>query len=87
MEEHVMRVSNNPLSYHNQGGIRVVFGKKNDIYLAWNTSTMEGCEYTHIVTSWKYAEEIDSPIFNNHKIKMTLAEVCKELGKDIEIVE
>ena len=58
---------------------RVVFMKKCDRYLAWcRSETIEGSEYTCLVSDWSYAKELPE------KVELTKSEIAEKLGISID---
>ena len=56
----IMLVSDYPISDDTEGLKRVVFGKKNDLFLAWKgAETFEEAEKANLNVTWKYAKEYD----------------------------
>ena len=61
---------------------RVVFGKKNNEYIAWaglDCYTLEGVRAENGTFLWKYAKPI--------KIKLTLKEIADKFGLDVNEIE
>lgn len=63
---------------------RVVFMKKNNVFLAWKSSeTLEEAEKTHHVTSWKYARDIKEEL-----VHLTFQDISdgKGIGIDPKLI-
>ena len=88
----VMKVSNQPITtkedfkYANK---RVVFMKKNDIFIAWfDADTIEKSENITSTVSWNYAVDLDwQPEEETKPLKLTMEQIAEKFNAEkIEIV-
>ena len=88
----VMKVSNQPITtkedfkYANK---RVVFMKKNDIFIAWfDADTIEKSENITSTTCWNYAVDLDwKPEEEKKPLKLTMEQIAEKFNAErIEIV-